>query len=80
MPLDQAALRKAILQFSVDRKLAHVGSCLSALPILCEIYDKARLRRPPPPLALTAAPLPAPPTHAPFRRALCTAVAFAEAF
>ena len=33
-------LRRRILQISYDRKLSHLGSCLTALPIIVEIYEQ----------------------------------------
>ena len=33
-------LKKRILEISKKLGLAHIGSCLSVLPILCEIYEK----------------------------------------
>jgi transketolase len=35
-------LRERILQISLDNKLSHVGSCLTSLPIIYEIYLKKR--------------------------------------
>lgn len=37
---DQTLLKKRILEISFKHKLAHIGSCLTALPIICEIYEK----------------------------------------
>ena len=33
-------LQKRILDISYHHKLGHLGSCLSALPIILEIYEK----------------------------------------
>ena len=35
-------LKKRILDISYPRKLSHIGSCLTALPIIVEIYEKKR--------------------------------------
>ena len=37
--LNEQDLRKRILQISFDHKLSHIGSCLSILPILIDIYN-----------------------------------------
>lgn len=39
---DQILLKKRILEISFNHKLSHIGSCLNALPIICEIYDKKK--------------------------------------
>ena len=36
--MDQESLRKRIIEICYNHKLSHIGSCLTALPILCEIY------------------------------------------
>lgn len=43
MNLDQStlnSLKKRILDISYPRKLSHLGSCLTTLPIIVEIYEK----------------------------------------
>ena len=35
-------LKKRILEISYKHKLSHIGSCLTALPIICEIYEQKR--------------------------------------
>ncbi len=34
------ALRRRVLEISYRRRLAHLGSCLTALPIIADIYDR----------------------------------------
>jgi transketolase len=40
MKLNQKELKKRILGISHRRHLSHLGSCLTALPIICEIYQQ----------------------------------------
>lgn len=40
MKLNKKELIKRILDISYDHKLSHLGSCLTALPIICDIYEK----------------------------------------
>ena len=39
MELDLVKLKKRIIEISYLRKLSHIGSCLTALPIIAEIYN-----------------------------------------